>query len=225
MAAWNNPFGEDVGDAGQDAKPAPRLVGKWLARPRAATATAGERRQGPVVALYCGDLVRAQAVAICTSTNPRLSLLAGTGAEVVREGGWEVKRHAEAILERERQRTGSEALAPGSVHTTAAGRLPFRAVIHCVASDAAHRSSAAVVQLCVVNALAAADAAECASVAMPVFGSGHAALPLEEAVGAMATALAGVSTGVEQVLVVIDDEARTRVAARVLAGAFETLPS
>jgi O-acetyl-ADP-ribose deacetylase (regulator of RNase III) len=42
-----------------------------------------------------------------------------------------------------------------------------------VASDAAHRSSAAIIRSCVKNAFAAADAAGCTSIAMPLFRTGH----------------------------------------------------
>jgi O-acetyl-ADP-ribose deacetylase (regulator of RNase III) len=214
MAAWDNPF-EDSEPEERSAA-APQLVGRWLASPAGGPPTATE--DGPLLAvtLSVGDLTASPAAAVCTSTNPRLSLLAGTGAEVVRQGGWEVKRQADAAVERERARTGRAELDLGSVHPTSAGRLPFRLAIHCVASNVAHRSSAEVVRSCVLNALAAADAAGCASVAMPIFGSGHAALPLDVAVTAMATALRDAGTAVEEVALVIDDASRARTAGRVL---------
>jgi hypothetical protein len=51
--------------------------------------------------------------------------------------------------------------AAGSAHWTSAGELPVKMIIHCVASDAAHRSSAAIIRDCVTSALALADAAGC----------------------------------------------------------------
>lgn len=195
-------------------------VGRWTARP------AGRRRhtRGPlIVALHAGDLVTAPAAAICTSTNPRLSLLGGTGGAVVLEGGRGVKREAEALLERRRQ-GGDEEMEVGSVHTTTAGTLPHDLVIHCVASDSLHRSSPAIVRRCVHGALAAADAAGCASVAMPVFGSGHSSLDLDEALGAIAEALRDGTTDVEEVVLVLLDPDRVPRARRQLDAILAPAP-
>jgi O-acetyl-ADP-ribose deacetylase (regulator of RNase III) len=194
---------------------------RWTAR------QAGRRQaaRGPlIVSLYAGDLVDAPAAAICTSTNPRLSLLGGTGGAVVLEGGRGVKREAEALLERRRQ-GGHAEMEVGSVHPTTAGSLPHELVIHCVASDARHRSSPAIVRRCVHGALAAADAAGCASVAMPVFGSGHSSLELDEALGAMAEALRDVATDVEEVVVVVPDAERLPRARRVLDAVLAPAPA
>ncbi len=117
------------------------------------------------ISLFMGDLADAPAEALCTSTNPRLSLMMGTGGSVRDRGGFEVLRECEAIV-------GDKTLAPGSVVTTSAGRLPHKAIFHCVASDANHRSSAEIIRACVVNVLAAADERGCKSVAMPVFATG-----------------------------------------------------
>lgn len=214
MAPWDNPFEDNEPE--EQARAAPQVVGRWLAFPAGGPPAAEGDARPLAVSLSVGDLTASQAAAVCTSTNPRLSLLAGTGAEVVRQGGWEVKRQADAVVAREQARTGRAELTVGSVHSTPAGRLPFRLAIHCVASNAAHRSSAEVVRSCVLNALAAAEAADCASVAMPIFGSGHAALPLDVAVAAMAGAFRDAATAVEEVTLVIDDASRARTVGRVL---------
>ena len=73
-----------------------------------------------------------------------------------------------------------------------------------MASDSLHRSSPAIVRRCVDGALAAADASGATSVAMPVFGTGHASLDFAAALGAMAEALAASTTGVEEVVVLPD---------------------
>jgi O-acetyl-ADP-ribose deacetylase (regulator of RNase III) len=118
-----------------------------------------------------------------------------------------VKREAQALLERRRQ-AGHQEMEVGSVHPTSAGTLPHDVVLHCVASDSLHRSSAAIVRRCVDGALAAADAAGATSVAMPVFGTGHASLDLAAALGAMAESLAAAATDVEEVVVVLLDADR-----------------
>jgi O-acetyl-ADP-ribose deacetylase len=210
MAAWTKLFTRGRPPAEEATAGDPRR--RWMARPP------GRRRadRGPLtVSLYAGDLVDAPAAAICTSTNPRLSLLGGTGGAVVLEGGRGVKREAEALLERRRQ-AGHAEMEVGSVHITTAGTLPHELVIHCVASDALHRSSPAIVRRCVLGALAAADDAGCASVAMPVFGSGHSSLDFDEALGVIAEALRDGATDVEEVVVVIPDRDRVPRARRQL---------
>jgi O-acetyl-ADP-ribose deacetylase len=123
----------------------------------------------------------------------------GTGGSVRDRGGFEVLRECEAIL-------AGATLAPGSVVTTSAGRLPHRAILHCVASDARHHSSADVIRACVANALAAADKIGCTSIAMPVFATGHAHFKFKDALAAMRDALAAARTSVEEVIVVVRDD-------------------
>jgi len=150
------------------------------------------------ISLFVGDITDVQADAVCTSTNPRLSLMMGTGGSVRERGGFQVLRECEKL-------TGGRSLPPGSAYVTSGGALPFKAVIHCVASDTSHRSSPALVQLCVKNALARADAAGCKSVAMPVFGSGHARVRFDQALKAMRDTLRTSESAVEQVVIVVYD--------------------
>ena len=133
----------------------------------------------------------------------------GTGGSVRDRGGFEVLRECEAIL-------GDRTLAPGSVVTTSAGRLPHKAIFHCVASNANHRSSAEIIRACVANALAAADKAGCKSVAMPVFATGHAHFKFKEALMAMAAALREAETRVQKVVVVMRDDDWLEEAERIL---------
>lgn len=133
----------------------------------------------------------------------------GTGGSVRDRGGFEVLRECEAIL-------AGTTLAAGSVVTTSAGRLPHKAIFHCVASDVRHHSSASVIRACVVNALAAADKVGCASVAMPVFATGHAHVKFKDALTAMRDALASAHTNVEEVIVVVRDDDWKEDAQRVL---------
>jgi len=159
---------------------------------------------------FAGDIVDAPAEALCTSTNPRLSLMMGTGGSVRDRGGFEVLRECEAVL-------AGKTLPPGSVVKTSAGRLPHQAIFHCVASDAHHHSSAAIIRACVVNALAAADAAGCTTLAMPVFATGHAHFRFRDALSVMRDALREAKTAVERVVVVVRDDDWKEDAEQILA--------
>ena len=160
--------------------------------------------------IYLGDIADAPAEAVCTSTNPRLSLLMGSGASVRERGGPDVLRACEALLAKQ------PPLQPGSAHATTAGMLPHKIAIHCVASDAAHHSSETIVQLCVTHALALADAAGCVTVAMPVFATGHARLRFTAAARAMARAALDYATRVREVKFVTKDAERVEDLRKVL---------
>jgi len=157
-----------------------------------------------VVSLFSGEIVEAPAEAICTSTNPRLSLGGGTGRAVLEETGWGLKRQLETIVEAEARRTGASELPVGFVCATLGGRPPHRLIVHCVASDHAHRSSPEAVRLCVEGALREAAGAGCATLALPVFGAGHATLPFDVALQALAEALRDAAPSpLREVLIVV----------------------
>jgi O-acetyl-ADP-ribose deacetylase (regulator of RNase III) len=168
------------------------------------------------VALFVGEITAAPADAICTSTNPRLSLEGGTGRAVLAAGGWAIKRQAEALVAAGSPAQGRLGLPVGFVGTTTAGHLPYRVIVHCVVSDPLHRSSPEAVAQCVRGAMAAAAAAGCTSVAMPVFGAGHAGLRFETAVAAMAEALSVGAASLSTVVIAIPRPERASVAARLL---------
>jgi O-acetyl-ADP-ribose deacetylase len=172
------------------------------------------------VSVFAGDIADAPADAICTSTNPRLSLMMGTGGSVREKGGFAILRECEAILEAERARSGRDRLPVGSVWVTGAGALPYRAVIHCVASDARTRSSDAVIRSCVGRSVSLAVEKGFASLAMPVFATGHAHFPFESAVASIAEALASGAEGLEEAIVVVRDEAAAESALKVLRQRF-----
>lgn len=167
------------------------------------------------VTIFVGDIAAAPAEALCTSTNPRLSLMMGTGAAIRARGGYEILRQCEAII----AASGRTTMPAGSVHVTTAGSLPAKRIIHCVASDNAHHSSDETVRLCVSNALAAAGAEGCATVAMPVFATGHARIRFDRAISVMATAIAAAKTNVQRVYVVLSDNENLDVARRAFPGA------
>jgi O-acetyl-ADP-ribose deacetylase (regulator of RNase III) len=168
------------------------------------------------VTLFIGDVVDAPAEAVCTSTNPRLTLMEGTGGSVREKGGWEILRACRAILADEARRSGRHQVAAGSAHATTAGSLTHRLAIHCVASDARHRSSAEVIGSCVRNALLRAAEEGCSTVAMPVFAAGHAHFPFEAALAAMAKELRRAVTTVESVTVVVLNRSREARAREIL---------
>ena len=153
------------------------------------------------VTLFLGDITEAPADVICTSTNPRLSLMMGTGGAVRERAGFEVLRECEAIVEK-----FGRPLPPGSAHVTTAGSLPYKAIIHCVAGDDSHRSSPDIIRVCVKSALARCGEGNWKSVAMPIFATGHAHVPIEKALRAMSQAFEASSSGIENVVVVAYDQ-------------------
>jgi O-acetyl-ADP-ribose deacetylase (regulator of RNase III) len=157
---------------------------------------------GPRVTLFIGDLCDAPAEVLCTSTNPRLSLMMGTGAAVRERGGFEILRACQV----------QAPLPPGAVHVTTAGSLAAKKIVHCVASDASHRSSPEIICACVNNALAAA--AGFASIAMPVFAAGHARFRFEQSLEVMAGALRGAA--IDHVYIAVNDPERADEAREVL---------
>lgn len=149
--------------------------------------------------IFAGDIADAPAEAICTSTNPRLSLMMGTGGSIRERGGYEILRACEAILSSSRRTV----LPVGSVFITTAGSLPAKRILHCIASDNAHRSSDDIVASCVRNALLAADSEGCRSVAMPVFGTGHAGLNFDRVLRLIRSTIDGAATNVVRVVIVV----------------------
>lgn len=140
----------------------------------------------------------------------------GTGGAVRERGGWEIMRACEAILALEMQRSGRRELPLASAHATTAGALDCKVLIHCVASGAQHASSAAVVRRCVENALLRAQDQGCRTVAMPLFGTGHARLKIETAVDAMLDALLESKAPIERVQIVVDNAEKANAARAIL---------
>jgi O-acetyl-ADP-ribose deacetylase (regulator of RNase III) len=181
------------------------------------------------ITVIAGDIANVRADALCTSTNTRLSLMMGTGAAIRERGGYEILRACEAIVAAEGGR-----VVPGHAYATTAGALPSKVAIHCVASDASHRSSDDIVRSCVASALALAAAAGCRSIAMPVFASGHARRTLDGSLSAMANAIAECDLAtIDEIFIVVRDpdrldEARTivsRALPRAIVSIDRTLAS
>lgn len=204
-----DPFGDDPDDLDAPSFPEPEVLRGW----RMPDSGTGARRR---IAVSVGDLSVAPAEVLCVSTNPRLTLLGGTGSAIVEAGGWKIRREADAIRQRHATRTGSDELEPGSVVRTGAGRLPHRAILHCVASGPGHRSSKEVVRRCVRGALEAATAEGAASLAMPIFASGHVGLPFARALATIVDALVRSEEAIGEVLLAVDRPDRAREVAAFL---------
>jgi O-acetyl-ADP-ribose deacetylase (regulator of RNase III) len=164
--------------------------------------------------IFIGDITDALTEALCVSTNPRLSLVMGTGAAVRGRGGFGILRACEEIVR------SLGALPAGSVHGTTAGTLPHKLIIHCVASDTRHRSSDTIIEACVRNALACAEAAGSRSVAMPVFASGHARVKLAHALKVMAAAVRQSSSAIDHVVFVLRDPDQANEAQAIVSAAM-----
>ena len=137
-----------------------------------------------------------------------------TGASIRGRGGFQILRACEQIVEAEFRRSGRRGLPAGSAHPTIAGDLPSKIVVHCVASDAAHRSSPDIIRDCVRNSLAVAEATGCQSVAMPIFATGHAGFNFDQALLAMVEALRDAVTAVQHVFLVVYDPDRAEEVVR-----------
>lgn len=166
------------------------------------------------VSIFAGDITEADTEAICTSTNRRLTLVMGTGAAVRERGGYEILRACEEIVARKGP------LDPGSAYATTAGELPHKIVIHCVASDAAHRSSDDIIRMCVRNAIACAEKAGCRSVAMPVFAAGHASILFSRSLAVMSDALLATDTSLQHAVIVVNDQDRVEEASVIVSTVF-----
>lgn len=166
--------------------------------------------------VFAGDICDVEADALCTSTNPRLSLAMGTGGSIRGRGGYQILRACEEIVEAEFRRSGQRGLPAGSAHRTTSGNLPSKIIVHCVASDAAHRSSADIIRNCVKNALALADESGCESIAMPLFGTGHARFKFDQALRVMAETLRDEVTAVQHGFIVVYDPDRAEDAVRLI---------
>src|SRR5450432_422724 len=80
------------------------------------------------ISVFAGDLCDVEAEALCTSTNPRLSLAMGSGGSVRDRGGYQILRECEEIVEAEFRRSGLRSLPAGSAHVTTSGDLPAKII-------------------------------------------------------------------------------------------------
>lgn len=166
-----------------------RFVRDWQESAWQATVPSLGAGMAVQIGLFVGDLLRAPGEAVCTSTNPHLALMAGTGGAVRLFGGQQIQEECDRHVAEAFAASGKHFLKPGMARLTGAGSLPYKAIIHCVAIDAFHGSSIETIDACVRNALALAAEAGIAELAMPVFATGNGRFPYDQSLQAMVEAL------------------------------------
>ena len=169
--------------------------------------------------LYVGDICRAPVEVICTSTNPHLDLMLGTGGAVREAGGSVIQEECNALIAANRANGGPAYLKQGSVARTGAGRLPFRTVIHCVAIDAFHDSTREAIVSCVRGALieAARMSPPARSILFPALASGNGNYDFEKSVDHIAEIVSAETPPcIEQVWIMVKDGRKKAQALRVL---------
>lgn len=130
--------------------------------------------------LFEGEINQVDAEAVCSSSNPHLELMAGTGGALREAGGLTIQAECQAHIEAERRRTGRRYLSPGSVRWTNAGTLPYRGLMHAVAIDSFHHCDAETVAACMQGVLKIGAEKCIRSLAFPIFGTGNGDMDFAE---------------------------------------------
>ena len=129
------------------------------------------------VTISAGDVLDAHAqgaeVLICPA-NVQLNLSGGVSGEVLLRGGESIQRELHQWL----KLGGKPNVERGSVVPTAAGQLPFVAILHAVAIDAFYTTTVEQLADTIGKALRAAADADCESVAMPALATGYGRMPI-----------------------------------------------
>lgn len=110
-----------------------------------------------------------------------------------------IKRRAGLQPFRELARLGPIPL--GGAVVTAAGRLPFEAIIHVAGINMLWRASEASIRGCVGNAMAIVNGRGWRSVAFPVIGAGSGSFAKAEAISLMRDEFAGIESDAGAILV------------------------
>jgi O-acetyl-ADP-ribose deacetylase (regulator of RNase III) len=167
----------------------------------------------PSLSLVLGDITRQSVDAVVNAANS--SLLGGGGVDgaIHRAGGPEIL----AECRRLRASQYGRGLATGQAVATTAGRLPARWVIHTVGpvfSSEEDRSS--LLASCYRESLRVADALGARTVAFPAVSTGVYGWPMDDAARIAVAAVRAARTAVEEVVLVLHDQAAYEVfAARV----------
>jgi len=110
-----------------------------------------------------------------------------------------IKRRAGFAPFRELSRFG--VLKPGDAVVTAAGRLPFKGIVHVAGLNAIWRSSEQIVARCVREALRAAEGAGFVSLAFPLIGAGTGGLSSEKSKSVILREIESVASPVSTLVV------------------------
>ena len=120
--------------------------------------------------VFEGDIAQLDVDAIANAANNRLWMGAGVAGAIKRAGGEEIEREAIAL----------GPIEVGEAVATGAGRLKARHVIHGAVMGQDFRTNADLVGRTTRRCLEVADELGARSLALPAFGTGVGALPLQE---------------------------------------------
>ncbi len=148
-----------------------------------------------------GDITRQDGVdAIVNAANSAMRGGGGVDGAIHRAGGPEILR---ACIER-----FPGGLATGDAGWTTAGELPNRFVIHTVGPDhAAGQTDRALLESCYRRSLEVADELSVRSIAFPLISAGIYAWPKADAIAAAIETISATDTRVEEVRIVVTDQA------------------
>jgi O-acetyl-ADP-ribose deacetylase len=125
-----------------------------------------------------GDITALDVDAIANAANDHLWMGVGVAGAIKRAGGEEIEREAVA----------KGPIPVGTAVATGAGRLPAQYVIHGAVMGQDMRTSAGLIEQTTRSCLELADGLGCNSLALPAFGTGVGAFPLDECARIMVTA-------------------------------------
>jgi O-acetyl-ADP-ribose deacetylase len=123
------------------------------------------------IELWNGDICDLEVDAIVNAANPSLWMATGVGGAIKRAGGDSIEFAA----------VRQAPVAIGDAIVTPGGNLAVRAVIHAVSLDRDRRTSGAIIDSAVRNALARAREIGATSIAFPALGTGVGGFPLADA--------------------------------------------
>jgi O-acetyl-ADP-ribose deacetylase (regulator of RNase III) len=142
-----------------------------------------------------GDITTQEVDAVVNAANSRMRGGGGVDGAIHRAGG-------PAVLE-DCQRRFPDGLATGDAGWTTAGEMPARWVIHVVGPNyRAGQTDRSLLTSCYARALEVADELGARTVAFPLVSAGIYGWPLDDAVDAAVSTLAGADTGVEEARIV-----------------------
>jgi O-acetyl-ADP-ribose deacetylase (regulator of RNase III) len=127
-----------------------------------------------------GDITQADTAAVANAANNHLWMGGGVAGAIKRAGGLSIE--AEAMAQ--------GPIPVGTAVATAAGSLPFSAVLHGAVMGQDLRTSADLIARTTRACLELAEEKGLASLALPAFGTGVGGFPLEECARLMARAVA-----------------------------------
>jgi O-acetyl-ADP-ribose deacetylase len=156
------------------------------------------------ITLIRGDITEARVDAVVNAANSSLMGGGGVDGAIHRAGGPEILAECKRI----RAELYPDGLPTGRAVATTGGRLRARWVIHTVGPVYARSEDRShLLASCHTESLRVADELGARTVAFPAISTGVYGYPLEEAAPVAITAVRGATTKVEEVRVVLFDDA------------------